>query len=72
MEAETQVVTEGNPFLSILMLLVFAAVLVVPYWKIWARTGHSGFLGLLMLIPLVNIISLWVLAFKRWPAVDRD
>ena len=37
--------------------------------KIWKRTGHSGWWGLLMMVPLVNIISLWVLAFKDWPAL---
>jgi hypothetical protein len=42
----------------------------VPYWKLWSRTGHSGAWALLMLVPLANLISLWVLAFKRWPALD--
>ncbi len=50
-------------------LLILLALVVVPYWKIWSRTGHSGAWGLLMLIPLANIISLWVLAFKDWPAL---
>ena len=43
--------------------------MVIPYWKIWPRTGHSGAWGLLMLVPLANLISLWVLAFKEWPAL---
>ena len=43
--------------------------MVIPYWKIWQRTGHSGAWGLLMLVPLANLISLWVLAFKEWPAL---
>jgi hypothetical protein len=50
-------------------LLILLAVLVVPYWKLWSRTGHSGVWALMMLIPLANIISLWVLAFKQWPAL---
>ncbi len=50
-------------------LLILLALVVVPYWKIWSRTGHSGAWGLLMLIPLANIISLWALAFKDWPAL---
>lgn len=50
-------------------LLILLALVVAPYWKIWSRTGHSGAWGLLMLIPLANIISLWVLAFKDWPAL---
>ena len=55
--------------IGIIPLLILLAVLVVPYWKLWSRTGHSGAWALLMLVPLANIISLWVLAFKEWPAL---
>jgi hypothetical protein len=55
---------------GIIPVLILLALVVIPYWKIWERTGHSGFWGLLMIIPFVNIVSLWVLAFKPWPAVD--
>ena len=48
------------------------ALVVIPYWKLWQRTGHSGAWGLLMLVPLANLISLWVLAFKRWPALGEE
>jgi hypothetical protein len=58
--------TGGFGLIPILILLV---LVVIPYWKIWQRTGHSGAWGLLMLVPLANIISLWVLAFKKWPAL---
>ena len=58
------------------MLAFFAGILalmVIPYWMLWKRTGHSGAWGLLMLVPLANVISLWVLAFKEWPALrDRN
>lgn len=52
-------------------LLIVAALVVPPYWQLWKRTGHSPWLSLLILIPVVNIVSIWVLAFKAWPAVDR-
>jgi hypothetical protein len=48
---------------------VLFVLFLIPWWKIWQRTGHSGAWGLLMLVPLVNLISLWVLAFKEWPAL---
>ena len=51
-------------------LLIVLALVLVPFWKIWRRTGHSGGWALLMLVPVANIISLWVLAFKKWPAVS--
>ena len=31
--------------------------------------GTRGCWALLMLVPLANLISLWVLAFKEWPAL---
>ena len=47
--------------------LVYVALVVVPFWQLWRRTGHSGWVSLLMLVPLVNLVLLWVLAFKDWP-----
>jgi hypothetical protein len=53
---------------GVLILLAYILI-VIPYWKIWQRTGHSGAWSLLMFVPLANLISLWVLAFKEWPAL---
>lgn len=58
-------------FPGMAMMLIYIAVMVVPFWKIWSRTGHSGWISLLMLIPLVNLIMLYVLAFKDWPAMPK-
>jgi len=58
---------------GLLMILVYIAILVVPFFQLWKRTGHSGWISLLMLIRLVNLIMLYVLAFKQWPAMpDRN
>ena len=57
---------------GILLLVVYAAIVVVPFFQLWKRTGHSGWMSLLMILPLVNLIMLYVLAFKRWPSVDRE
>ena len=59
-------------FPGILMMVVYAAVVVVPFFQLWKRTGHSGWISLLMLIPIVNLVMLYVLAFKRWPSVDQE
>jgi hypothetical protein len=71
METTTTVQSYGYQSVGIIPLLIILALAVIPFWKIWARTGHSGAWSLLMLVPLANLISLWVLAFKKWPAVDR-
>jgi hypothetical protein len=50
-----------------LIVLIIIATAIIPYWKIFPRAGWPGPLALLMLVPLVNLVLLWVLAFKRWP-----
>lgn len=55
---------------GLLMLIIMVALIVVPYFRIWKRTGHSGWISVLMIVPLVNIVLLYVLAFKRWPSID--
>lgn len=54
-----------------IMLLVYAVIVVVPFYQIWKRTGHNGWIALLMIVPLVNLVLLYVLAFKDWPAIGR-
>lgn len=54
-----------------LFAVFFLVFLIVIWWKIFAKTGNSGFLGLLMFVPLVNFIMLLVLAFSDWP-VHRE
>ena len=48
-----------------------AVVMVIPYWKIYSKTGQAGAMALLQLIPLVNIVMLYVLAFSEWP-IERQ
>lgn len=45
------------------------AVVVVPFWRIFAKAGFHGALSLLMLVPFVNVIMIFVLAFSEWPAL---
>lgn len=52
-----------------IVMLVFAAILIIPYWFIWKKAGFSPWLSLLMFIPLVNLIMLYVLAFSQWKVV---
>ena len=57
---------------GLLMLIIYAAIVVVPFFQLWKRTGHSGWISLLMLLPIVNLVMLYVLAFKRWPALETS
>lgn len=53
------------------MMLVMAAVVIVPFWFIFAKAGFSQWLALLILVPLVNVILLYYLAFAKWPSLGR-
>jgi hypothetical protein len=50
-----------------LMMLVFAALIIVPFWFIFRKAGYSQWLGLLMVVPIVNLVMLYFLAFSDWP-----
>jgi energy-converting hydrogenase Eha subunit B len=51
-----------------LMMLVWAVIVVVPFWRICQKAGYPGALGLLIVVPLVNLVFLYYLAFATWPA----
>ena len=50
-----------------IMMLIFAALIVIPFWFIFTKAGYSKWLSLLMLVPIVNVIMLYFLAFSTWP-----
>ena len=52
-----------------ILIIVFAAILIIPYWFIWKKAGFTPWFSLLMFIPLVNLIMLYVLAFSQWKVV---
>lgn len=55
-----------------LWMLVWAAIVIVPFWRICEKAGYAGALSLLILVPLVNIGFLYFLGFARWPATDEQ
>jgi len=55
-----------------IMMLIFGILIIVPFWIIFSKAGHSKWLSLLMIIPLVNVIALYYLAFSEWPSLAKD
>ena len=53
------------------MMLVMAAVVILPFWFIFSKAGHSKWLSLLMAVPLLNVIMLYFLAFSEWPSLKN-
>jgi hypothetical protein len=51
------------------ILLLFVALLIIPYWMIWKKAGFSPWFSLLMFVPGVNLVMLYVLAFSEWKVV---
>lgn len=51
---------------GLVVVLIVLPIYVIPYWKIFAKAGFAGALSLLMIIPLVNLVTLYVVAFSDW------
>jgi uncharacterized membrane protein YhaH (DUF805 family) len=62
---------DTNAFVSVVIFIIIIAITVIPFFRIFQRTGRSGWWALLILIPIANIAVIWFIAFARWPAVDR-
>jgi len=45
--------------------------LSIPIARILTRIGYSKWWTIVYFIPFVNIVGIWILAYSRWPAVDR-
>jgi len=50
-----------------LMLAMFG----IPAALILKRMGLSRWWVILAMLPYVNIIGVWILAFARWPALQK-
>ena len=57
--------------IELLLIIVMALVVVVPFWRIFAKAGFSGALSLLMFIPILNVVMIFFLAFAEWPALKE-
>lgn len=55
-----------------LWLLFVGAIVVVPVWRICARTGYPGWLSLLALVPLANLFLLYFIAFAEWKTPQTE
>lgn len=49
---------------GILWMLVFAALLVIPFWRLLPKYGIPNWVALAAVIPLGALVLLWVIAFR--------
>lgn len=47
-----------------LWIVIMAALLVVPFWRLLPRYGIPNWVALAAVFPLFGLILLWVIAFK--------
>ena len=52
-------------------LAVLCVISLIPAARILRRAGLNVGWAIFLVIPLVNIMAIWVLAYVRWPAVER-
>jgi hypothetical protein len=60
----------SNPVFTLFLCFFtvgWLAIVLLPFGKLLRRTGHHAAWCLLFIVPFVNLIALWVFAFKRWP-----
>jgi len=57
--------------LELIIIVLMALVVVVPFWRIFSKAGFSGALSLLMFVPILNVIMIFFLAFAEWPALKQ-
>lgn len=48
-----------------LWILIIAALVIVPFWKLLPRYGINKYFALLAFIPAVALVLLWIMAFKN-------
>jgi hypothetical protein len=54
---------------GLIFLVIFFAMVLIPYWMIFKKAGFSPWIALFMWIPFVNIVVLYIVAFSRWKVV---
>ena len=52
---------------ELVIIAVVSVIVVLPFWKIFAKAGFPGALSLTQLVPILNVIVLFYVAFVEWP-----
>ena len=52
-------------FTAVVLLIIY------PIGRILRRLGFSPLWSVLVFLPVLNLLSLWVLAFTEWPSARK-
>ena len=61
-----------SPWVSMSIVGVCVATAIGLAGFILARAGYKPLWALLLLVPTVNVLALWVLAFRKFPRESRQ
>jgi hypothetical protein len=54
-----------------ILILLFAAIVVLPFWKICSKAGFPPWISLAVLIPMAKVVFVYWIAFVRWPIIEQ-
>jgi hypothetical protein len=43
-------------------------IVIIPFWKIFQKAGFPPLLSLFVAVPILNLLTLYYVAFSRWPS----
>ncbi|WP_233252439.1 hypothetical protein [Maritimibacter sp. 55A14] len=49
---------------GLVWLLIYAILVVVPFWRLLPKFGIPNWISLVAIIPLGALILLWIMAFR--------
>jgi len=49
---------------GLLVMLIFAVLVIIPFWKLLPKFGIPNWVSLVSIIPLGALVLLWVMAFR--------
>jgi len=52
---------------GILMYLIISFFVIIPFWRIFSKAGFHPALSILTVVPIINLITLYYIAFSVWP-----
>jgi hypothetical protein len=45
---------------------VICILVIIPFWKIFKKAGFSPYISLFTIVPIVNVLTLYFVAFSDW------
>jgi hypothetical protein len=49
---------------GLIVMAIFAALVVIPFWRLLPKFGIPNWVALAAIIPLGALVLLWVMAFR--------